>query len=161
MVADRNADSRRVSGRRGMALISAYMVLSLILIYSGGMTMRAGFQRVTTERLQDRTQALQLAQGALDQLKENLYTYLSSYVSAQVLQNDAGKTLTWDLERLSQPRVSRVASARPPDPRSDDEGVPSAARRGGATPETAACRRNPKGWAEMHRIASSLVVAVS
>ena len=42
MVADCNADSRRLSGRRGIALISAYMVLSLILIYSGGMTKRAG-----------------------------------------------------------------------------------------------------------------------
>jgi len=35
-----------------------------------------------------------------------------------------------------------------------------AIRQGGVTPQMAPCRRNPKGWAEMHRIALSLVVAI-
>ncbi len=35
-----------------------------------------------------------------------------------------------------------------------------AVRRGGTTPQMTACRRNPKGWAEMCRIASSLVTCV-
>ena len=35
-----------------------------------------------------------------------------------------------------------------------------AVRRGGATPEMAGCRRNPVGWADLRRIASSLVVAI-
>jgi len=57
--------------------------------------------------------------------------------------------------------VSRVASARPPDPRSDDDGVSTVIRRGGATPETAAWRRNPKGWADLLRRAALLVVGVA
>ncbi|OGX37790.1 MAG: hypothetical protein A3C53_00825 [Omnitrophica WOR_2 bacterium RIFCSPHIGHO2_02_FULL_68_15] len=51
------------------------------------------------------------------------------------------------LERLSAPRVSRVASATGPAPRNDDDGVPPAVRRGGVTPAPARCRRHPLGWA--------------
>lgn len=36
----------------------------------------------------------------------------------------------------------------------------AAVRRGGATPEMAVCRRNPKGWADPRRRAASLVVAI-
>ncbi len=56
----------------------------------------------------------------------------------------------------SQPRVSRVASASRPYPRSDDDGVLPGVRRGGATPEMACCRRNPKGWADWLRPAAWL-----
>lgn len=35
-----------------------------------------------------------------------------------------------------------------------------AIRQGGVTPQMAAFRRNPEGWADLRRIASSLVIAI-
>ena len=45
-----------------------------------------------------------------------------------------------------RPRISRTlrCGARWPAPRRDDDGVPAVVRRGGATPELAACRRNQR-----------------
>lgn len=82
-------------GQRGIAFISSYLVLSVLLLYSGGMAMRAATQRLASERLEQRIQALHLAHGALEQLKQDLYTYFSNYVNAQVHLNDATQTFAW------------------------------------------------------------------
>jgi len=84
---------------QGFALVSAFLILAVFLAYSGGMTVRATTQQLATRRLQERTQALQLAQGSLDQLREDLYGYLSNYLVALVHQGDATEAFKW-LDKL-------------------------------------------------------------
>ena len=63
------------------------------------------------------------------------------------------------LEPASSIRASRVACARTRGPRRDDDGVVAALRRGGATLEAAACRRNPSAPNRLGRSASARRVA--
>lgn len=62
-------------GNRGIILITSYLLLSLFLVYSSAMTMRTTHQRMATELLRQRFQAADLAQGALEQLREDLYQF--------------------------------------------------------------------------------------
>jgi hypothetical protein len=55
-------------------------------------------------------------------------------------------------------RRGRVRRAGRPDARRDDEGVVDALRRGGATPQAAGRRSNPKGWRHLRRRSALLVV---
>ncbi|MBI2495037.1 MAG: hypothetical protein HYW10_00480 [Candidatus Omnitrophica bacterium] len=67
----------------------------MLLLYSSGMTMRAATQRLASDKLEDRVKALHLAQGAMEQLREDLFVYLSNYVNAQIHLNDAMKAFEW------------------------------------------------------------------
>ena len=62
---------------RGILVISAYLMLALFLVYSNTMTLNTVTQRVASDRLRERLQALDLAQGAAEQLREDVYEFLS------------------------------------------------------------------------------------
>src|SRR3990167_5183180 len=90
----------RVGSHRVIALITSYLVLSLFLVYSNAMTLGTLTQRLAADRLRDRYQALDLAQGAMEQLREDLHRFLTEYVYAQGAggrfnPNDAIRALEW------------------------------------------------------------------
>ncbi|MEK7878370.1 MAG: hypothetical protein AAB285_00775, partial [candidate division NC10 bacterium] len=71
----RSVSGRR--GKRGFALIGTYFLLAVLAIYSGSVTMQTMTQHSAVDRLRDRYQALDLAMGTTDQLRENLYATLA------------------------------------------------------------------------------------
>ncbi|MBI2495788.1 MAG: hypothetical protein HYW10_04410 [Candidatus Omnitrophica bacterium] len=84
-----------VFGQQGIALISSYLVLSVLLLYSSGMTMRAATQRLASDKLEDRVKALHLAQGAVEQMREDLYNFFRAQIYQNASQGDAVSALTW------------------------------------------------------------------
>jgi hypothetical protein len=87
---------RRVRlNNRGILLISSYLVLSLFLVYSSAMTMRTTTQRMVTDRLRERFEASDLAQGALEQIREDLYTFFASNVYQLRYQGNAAVAMQW------------------------------------------------------------------
>jgi hypothetical protein len=86
--------NRRLNNR-GFILISSYLVLSLFLVYSNAMTMRTIAQRMASDRLRDRFQALDLAQGSVEQLREDLHYFLTTIVYQQLHQGNAVAALQW------------------------------------------------------------------
>jgi len=68
---------QRRLGHRGILLISSYLVLSLFLIYSSAMTLRTNAQQMVSDRLRDRYQAMDLAQGAMEQLRGEFSYFLT------------------------------------------------------------------------------------
>ncbi len=70
--------SRRISmNRRGSILIGSYLMLSMFLVYSNAITQQTISQRMASERLRQRMQAMDLSRGAMDQLREDLFSFLS------------------------------------------------------------------------------------
>ena len=82
-------------GRRGFLLLSSYFLLSLFLIYSGAMTVRTTTQRMVSDQLHDRFQAADLAQGAMEQLRDDFFRFLSANVYQVRWQGDAVQALHW------------------------------------------------------------------
>ncbi len=73
----------RQGTERGFALIGTYMVLSFFLVYSQVMTMRTMTERVAQDQYRAEAQALDLAQGAVEQLREDFYNFsLAVYLSS-------------------------------------------------------------------------------
>ncbi len=70
----------RQLNNRGFLLITSYMLLALLLVYSNALTMRTFTQQLANDQLRQRLQALDLAQGAAEQLKEDLYSFLVTNV---------------------------------------------------------------------------------
>jgi len=62
---------------RGFVLIGTYFLLAVLAIYSGSVTMQTMTQDMAVDRLRERYQALDLAMGTTDQLRENLYATLA------------------------------------------------------------------------------------
>jgi hypothetical protein len=104
--------SRRHS-RRGIILIGAYLLLSILVVYSSSMTIRTTSQRLVTERLSDGLAATDLAQGAAEQLREDFYQCLSTTV-ASAYQSQVGPMLSWvdavGQVAAEQPRTSPLPS---------------------------------------------------
>lgn len=86
---------RRLKNNRGILLVSSYFILSLFLIYSNALTLRTVTHRAATTYLHDRLQALDLAQGAMEQLRDDLYTYFASQVYQVTYQGNALQALDW------------------------------------------------------------------
>ena len=82
-------------GNRGVLLISSYLVLSLFLMYSSAMTLRTNSLRVTSDGLRDRFQAMDLAQGALEQVRNDLYEYFRVDVYHDRYHGDALAAMGW------------------------------------------------------------------
>ncbi len=76
---------------RGMVLLGTYLLLSVMLLYSGAMTMRTTNERLASERLRARDQSLDLAQAAAEQLREDLFIFLRD----TVYQGAATSALNW------------------------------------------------------------------
>ncbi|MBI3323917.1 MAG: hypothetical protein HYZ92_01375 [Candidatus Omnitrophica bacterium] len=68
---------RRRRGNRGFLLIASYLLLSVFLVYSNAMVLHNMRQGLAMEQFRARVQALDMAQGALEQMREDLYHYLS------------------------------------------------------------------------------------
>lgn len=63
----------RARDERGVLLIGSYLILSLFLIYSSALTIRTSAQQLGATRIHDTFQALDLAQAAMEQVREDLY----------------------------------------------------------------------------------------
>lgn len=83
------------AGNRGLILISSYLLLSMFLIYSNAVTVRTLTHAKVVDQLRERLQAMDLAQGAMEQLREDLYAFLIDIVNAQVVSNNAVLALEW------------------------------------------------------------------
>jgi hypothetical protein len=82
-------------GNRGFLLLSSYLVLSLFLVYSGALAIRTISQQVVADRLHNRLQALDLAQAAMEQLREDLYLFFSTEIYQLQYGGDAVRALAW------------------------------------------------------------------
>ncbi len=80
---------------RGFALIISYLVLALFFAYSNALTLGTLTQRQAVDRLRERDQALDLAQAAAEQLRQELYDFLAIPVYSREYQGDAVKALQW------------------------------------------------------------------
>jgi len=67
----------RQRGNRGFVLISSCLILSMVFVYSNIMTMRMLTEHHAASHLREQLQALDLAQGSLEQLREDLYAFLT------------------------------------------------------------------------------------
>lgn len=72
--------ARRFGGNRGMVLIGTYIVLSALMVYSGTMTMRTATQTLAINALTNRHQALDLARGATEQLRDDFFRFFQGTV---------------------------------------------------------------------------------
>jgi len=87
--------------RRGFMLISSYVLLSIFIIYSNAIAVRTFTHAKAVDRLRERLQAADLAQGAIEQLREDLYYFLTTIIYQQAYLGDATDALTW-LDSLGQ-----------------------------------------------------------
>ena len=67
---------------RGILLIGSYLVLSMFLVYSSTMMTRVTTHQQAAGQLADRLQARYLAQGSMEQLREDFYVYFTSDIHA-------------------------------------------------------------------------------
>ena len=81
--------------RAGFILIGSYLMLSLLLIYASGITTSTNTQQLAMSRLNDRYEALNLAQGAMDQFREDLFEFLRAEVYQKTFKSDAIQTFQW------------------------------------------------------------------
>lgn len=84
-----------IQNNRGIALLMSYMFLSAFLAYSMVLTLRTVTARQAVETLRNGFQAMDLAQGAMEQLREDMSFFLTNIVSAQVVSNNLIDTLQW------------------------------------------------------------------
>ena len=82
-------------GNRGIILISSYLLLSLFLVYSNAMAVRTMSQTRVTDRFRDQLQATQLAQAAIEDMRENLFEFARADVYQFFTGSDAQRTLQW------------------------------------------------------------------
>ncbi len=82
-------------GRRGVILISSYLLLSFFLIYSSAITTRTANQTLAATHLKDRFLTMNLAQAAADQLREDLYKFVTGQVYQGACASDAKCALKW------------------------------------------------------------------
>ncbi len=85
----------RPHDRRGFILISSYLMLFLFVIYSNALTMQTMTQRMVADRAREDLQALNLAQGTLEQLGDEFYQFLTVNVYQLTYQGDAVRALAW------------------------------------------------------------------
>ena len=82
-------------GNRGFVLISSYLILSLFLVYSSTLSIRMLGQRLTADHFRDGLQALDLAQGASQQLQERFHEFLTSEIYQNYYAGNAISALEW------------------------------------------------------------------
>lgn len=81
-------------GHRGIILVGTYFFLAFMVLCSGSMAMQLTTQQLAGDRLRARYRALDLAQGATEQLREDLFQFLTETVSMG-LGGDPLATLAW------------------------------------------------------------------
>lgn len=80
---------------RGMLLISSLLIISLFLVYSSSLALRTSTQQRVADQLHDRLQALALAQGATEQLREDFFRFLTERIYQQAYFSNALPALQW------------------------------------------------------------------
>ena len=91
----------RRADNRGFILISSYLMLFVLFLYSNALTVQTMSQRTVADRTREELQALNLAQGTLEQLGDEFFQFLSVNVYQLTYQGDAVKALAW-LDSLGQ-----------------------------------------------------------
>ena len=82
--------------RRGVLLVSSYLLLSIFLLYSSSMTLHTTTQHMVADRLKGQLQARNLAQGAIEETREDFYNFFKEKVYQGVeIQGDALKAFEW------------------------------------------------------------------
>lgn len=76
--------SARGNDDRGFVLITTFMVIALFMVYGSSLTLRTLTQQRVEDQLRSRTQAVDLAQGAVEQLRAELYQFLLNSVQMPV-----------------------------------------------------------------------------
>ena len=104
--------ARRTHRTQGFALISSYLMLAALLLYSNAITVGTLQQQRATDRLAERLQAQNLTNTSLEEFRENLHLFLTSYVYQVWNQGDAVKAMQW-LDDLGR------GAENPPLPTSD------------------------------------------
>ena len=97
----------RLRNRRGIILISSYLLLSLFLVYSNALALRTINQTRLSVRTHDQMQVLDLAQASAEQLRENLFEFTRSTVYQTFTASDMTRTLQW-LDTLGQLQGAEV-----------------------------------------------------
>ena len=85
----------RRTGNRGFILISSYLMLFVFFLYSTALTVQTTTQRMVADHTREELQALNLAQGTLEQLGDEFFQFLSVNVYQLTYQGDAIKALQW------------------------------------------------------------------
>ena len=88
---------RKRLGNRGVLLISSYLILSAFLIYSNILTLRAIGQRLNADVTRNGFQAMDLAQAAAENFREELYiTLMRDYSGSRISWNiNTAEILAW------------------------------------------------------------------
>ena len=76
--------SNRRGKERGFVLITSLMIMALFMVYGSSLTLRTMTQQLAANQLRSRTQAVDLAQGAVEQLRADLYRFLVNDVQMPV-----------------------------------------------------------------------------
>jgi hypothetical protein len=84
-----------LSNRRGILLISSYLVLSLFLVYSSAMTLRTNTQSLQAQVLHNRMQATDLAEAALQQFTNDFNTFFASEIYQTTMNGNAVAAFAW------------------------------------------------------------------
>ncbi|MBI4340975.1 MAG: hypothetical protein HY598_01690, partial [Candidatus Omnitrophica bacterium] len=84
----------RRTSNKGFALIGSYLALAAVLVYSNLLTMRTMTERRAEQLLQEQLQAFDLAQGALEHLKEKLFEFVREQPSF-ALPGDVASAYAW------------------------------------------------------------------
>ncbi len=97
---------RAPNGERGSVLISSFLAVSFFLVYSNAMTIRVLTQHRVADRLREQLQALDLARGATEQLRDDLHRFLTSDVYQTTFQGDAIQAMVWlDSQLTASPQA--------------------------------------------------------
>lgn len=72
---------KRMPGSRGIMLITSYVLLSAFVLYANSMMIHSMSKSHEMGLLRDRLQALDLAQGASQQLREDVFFFISQLVT--------------------------------------------------------------------------------
>ena len=102
----------RRADNRGFILISSYLMLFVFFLYSNALTVQTMNQRTVADRAREELQALNLAQGTLEQLGDEFFQFLSVNVYQLTYQGDAVKALAW-LDSLGNAAANGTTSTPP------------------------------------------------
>ena len=101
----RRRATRLLTNNRGLLLISSYLLLSLFVLYTNALTYQTMTQRMVVDRTREQLQAMNLAQGGLEQIGDEFYQFLGTSVYENLTYQGQGdatfRALQW-LDSLGQ-----------------------------------------------------------
>lgn len=85
----------RLRNQRGILLISSYLIVTALFLYSNTMVVRSLNQRIANDQMRNRLQDADLAQAAVEALREELYQFLTSDIYQDTYNSDPRWALAW------------------------------------------------------------------